>query len=142
MPVVRTHRPAAALRSDGGGLFPKSRRCRQVHGSWTTSRPSRAWAGFIRRALSANFAEDREISEASVVGELLGELGQDGTAVIEEATSEAWKSRLRATTERAIGLGIFGAPTFMVGEEMFWGNDRLEQALDLAAREGSGESTR
>jgi 2-hydroxychromene-2-carboxylate isomerase len=59
-----------------------------------------------------------------------------------EATSEAWKPRLRATTERAVGLGIFGAPTFMVGDEMFWGNDRLEQALDLAAREGSGKSVR
>ena len=69
-------------------------------------------------------------------------LGQDAAAILEEATSEAWKPRLRATTERAVGLGIFGAPTFMVGEEMFWGNDRLEQALDLAAREGSGQSGR
>ena len=103
----------------------------------------RGWGpAFIRRALSANFAEDREISEASVVAELLGELGQNGAAVLEEATSEAWKPRLRATTERAIGLGIFGAPTFIVGEEMFWGNDRLEQAVDWAARGDPGEGGR
>jgi 2-hydroxychromene-2-carboxylate isomerase len=95
----------------------------------------RGWGPeFIRRALSANFAEDREISEAAVVAELLGELGHDAAAILEEATSEPWKPRLRSTTERAIALGIFGAPTFMVGEEMFWGSDRLEQAVDLAAR--------
>ena len=100
----------------------------------------RGWGPeFIRRALSANFAEDREISEPSVVTELLEEVGQNASAILEEATSEAWKPRLRATTERAIGLGIFGAPTFMVGDEMFWGNDRLEQAVDLAVRDRSRE---
>src|SRR5947208_1743665 len=43
------------------------------------------------------------------------------------------KGRLRAETERAIALGIFGAPTAVVGDELFWGNDRLEDAVAWAA---------
>jgi 2-hydroxychromene-2-carboxylate isomerase len=45
---------------------------------------------------------------------------------------EAVKAQLRGSTERAVELGIFGAPTFIVGGELFWGNDRLETALDWA----------
>ncbi|HEX9665685.1 MAG TPA: DsbA family protein, partial [Thermodesulfobacteriota bacterium] len=40
------------------------------------------------------------------------------------------KEYLRKQTEEAIGLGIFGAPSFVVGNELFWGNDRLEDAID------------
>jgi 2-hydroxychromene-2-carboxylate isomerase len=42
------------------------------------------------------------------------------------------KARLRTATEEAQRRGVFGAPTFFVGEEMFWGNDRLEDALACA----------
>ena len=44
------------------------------------------------------------------------------------------KERLKDQTDLAQESGIFGAPSFMVGEELFWGNDRLEQALELARR--------
>ena len=90
-------------------------------------------AAFVRAALRANFVEDREISEPSVIDELLDELGKDGPALREEATSSEHRPRLRAASERAKTLGIFGAPTFLVGDEMFWGNDRLEQALEWAS---------
>jgi 2-hydroxychromene-2-carboxylate isomerase len=96
---------------------------------------ARGWgAAFVRRTLAANFAEDREIAEPSVIDELLAELGLDGPAVRTEADSPAWKPRLREATARATARGIFGAPTFFVGDEMFWGNDRLEQAIAWAAR--------
>jgi 2-hydroxychromene-2-carboxylate isomerase len=49
--------------------------------------------------------------------------------VIRQAQSPESKDKLRAQTERAVALGIFGAPTFVVGPELFWGNDRLEAAL-------------
>jgi 2-hydroxychromene-2-carboxylate isomerase len=42
------------------------------------------------------------------------------------------KLRLREQTRRAKELGIFGAPSFVVGAELFWGNDRLEDALACA----------
>jgi 2-hydroxychromene-2-carboxylate isomerase len=48
------------------------------------------------------------------------------------AESSEWKPRLREQTERAERLGIFGAPSFVVGAELFWGSDRLEHALELA----------
>ena len=47
--------------------------------------------------------------------------------------SKGNKALLRATTEVAKQRGIFGAPTFIVGDELFWGDDRLEDALDFAA---------
>ena len=49
-----------------------------------------------------------------------------------QAESQEWKPRLREQTDRAQQLGIFGAPTFVVGSELFWGSDRLEHALDFA----------
>src|SRR5438128_3055126 len=66
------------------------------------------------------------------VAAILDVLGRPGRALVEAAGPEA-KARLRAETERAIALGIFGAPTAVVGDELFWGNDRLEDALAWAA---------
>ena len=51
------------------------------------------------------------------------------SAVLARAQSDAIKQELRAATEEAQRLGIFGAPSFVAGGELFWGNDRLEQAL-------------
>jgi 2-hydroxychromene-2-carboxylate isomerase len=94
----------------------------------------RGWGpAFIRAALAANFAEDRDLADPGVLDELLAGLGLDGPAVRAEAESPAHRPVLRAATERAVALHIFGAPTFMVGDEMFWGNDRLERALAWAS---------
>ena len=84
---------------------------------------------FSRRIMTANFAEDREIGEASVVSEVLASLDLDAKGILQEANAEANKPRLRAQSARARALGIFGAPTFFVGDEMYWGNDRLDDAL-------------
>jgi 2-hydroxychromene-2-carboxylate isomerase len=93
---------------------------------------------FVRKVYLANFAEDRDISAADVLHSCLRDLVPDPAAVLSAASSEDAKSRLRSNTERATALGIFGAPTFVVGEELFWGNDRLEAALEFAAgRDGS-----
>jgi uncharacterized protein (DUF924 family)/2-hydroxychromene-2-carboxylate isomerase len=84
---------------------------------------------FVRAVYRANFAEDREIAEPAVIGEILAALGQDGAAVIAAAQSPDSKERLRAQTDEAIRRGVYGAPSFTVGDELFWGNDRLEAAL-------------
>ena len=52
--------------------------------------------------------------------------------IIAQAQSDENKLQLRQATETAARRGIFGAPMFFVGDEMFWGNDRLEDALDFA----------
>lgn len=101
----------------------------------TLAHESQPWIGdFVRGIYRANFAEDREISDPAVVAAVLQKCGVDPGSALEAANAEANKARLKAQTERAIALGLFGAPSFTVGDEMFWGNDRLEQALAFARK--------
>ena len=93
-----------------------------------------AWLpAFVRAVYHANFALDGEISEPGVVGRLLAEVGADPDAWLARAAEEGVKRRLRERTEEAAACGIFGAPSFRSGAELFWGNDRLEAALRHAA---------
>ena len=94
-----------------------------------------AWMGeYCRRIMLQNWAHDREIDDAAVVLEALRELVDDPHAVLAAAETQEVKEALRAQTAKARALGIFGAPTFIVDGEMFWGDDRLEDALDYARR--------
>ncbi|MET0387490.1 MAG: 2-hydroxychromene-2-carboxylate isomerase [Polyangiales bacterium] len=89
-----------------------------------------AWLpAFCRRVYRANFGEDREIQEPSVIKELLREQDLDAEAILERAQASVTKQALKEQTSRASELGIFGAPTWVVGSELFWGNDRLAQAI-------------
>ena len=85
---------------------------------------------FVRRVYTANFAEDRDIAEPEVLLRCLDGLVEDPAVMLTAARGQEAKARVRRNTERAIALGIFGAPTFVVGDELFWGNDRLEAALE------------
>jgi 2-hydroxychromene-2-carboxylate isomerase len=89
---------------------------------------------FAQRVYRANFGEDRAIGEASVISEILSELGQDAQAWLARAATPPVKQALRDQTARAQELGIFGAPSFVVDGELFWGSDRFEQAEAWAAR--------
>jgi 2-hydroxychromene-2-carboxylate isomerase len=91
-------------------------------------------AELVRAMYHANFAEDREIGEPEVMRDILGALGQPAETVLARAEAADNKDRLRAQTDEAVRLGIFGAPTFRVGDELFWGNDRLEDAIAWCAR--------
>jgi 2-hydroxychromene-2-carboxylate isomerase len=87
---------------------------------------------FTRAVYHANFAEDRDITAAAVIGAIAAGLGHEPQALLQAARGEDNKARLKAHGDKAIGRGIFGAPSFVVGEELFWGNDRLEAALAWA----------
>ncbi|MBO9354161.1 2-hydroxychromene-2-carboxylate isomerase [Bordetella petrii] len=89
---------------------------------------------FCLAAFHANFVDDQDIQDEAVVGALLDGLQLDGQALVVQARQESTKEALRRQVDRARELGIFGAPSLMVGREMFWGNDRLEDALQWAAR--------
>ena len=92
-----------------------------------------AWVpDFVRGVYRANFGEDREISKPEVIGEILAAQGLPAQEWLQRASLPATKDALRAQTERAIAQGIFGAPSFTVGDELYWGGDRLTQALDFA----------
>ena len=95
---------------------------------------------FIQKVMQANFVEDSDIASTAVLDAILSGLGLDAETVRRQAVSPEQSSALRRSTEEAIRLRIFGAPTFMIGEEMFWGNDRLECALEWATRSPGFES--
>ena len=84
---------------------------------------------FVRAVFRANFAEDREIGDAVEIRSIIDDIGQPGAELVEQAQTPENKQRLRKHTQRAIELGIFGAPSFVVDGELFWGNDRVEDAL-------------
>lgn len=90
-------------------------------------------AAFTRRMMTMNFAEDRDIDNVAAVSEALMELGLDASSILALALTDENKLRLRRQTEQAQARGLFGAPNFICGEELFWGNDRLEDALAWAA---------
>ena len=89
---------------------------------------------FVRGVYHANFADDRDIAQRDVVSAVLTTLGIDAEPWLEQAASEAVKGQLRASTDEAMAVGIFGAPTMRVGDELFWGNDRVEEAIAWARR--------
>ncbi|WP_454917880.1 DsbA family protein [Xanthobacter sediminis] len=93
------------------------------------SRPS-----FSRALFEAEFAGGRDIGARETVRQVLAGLGHFCADVIAEAETVANKDRLRAQTEEAKERGVFGAPSFVTADgELFWGNDRLEMALEHAA---------
>jgi 2-hydroxychromene-2-carboxylate isomerase len=96
----------------------------------------------VARIYRANFAEDRDIGSREVLADILAELGHDVEDTLARAESQAVKDTLRAETERATALGIFGSPSLTVGSELFWGNDRIEDALDWALRSVSRDGVK
>ena len=85
--------------------------------------------------MELNFVHDKDINQPEAVAPILTELGLPVAELIDQAQSEPIKLRLRQETDAARAKGIFGAPTFFVGTEMFWGNDRLDDALLLASEQ-------
>lgn len=82
----------------------------------------------------AEFEDGHRIDEPATLAAVLVRLNVDAEAALHAAQADDIKLRLRTQTEEAQRLGIFGAPSFVTGGELFWGNDRLEQALAWAGR--------
>ena len=91
---------------------------------WTTP--------FTRAVFAANYAGQKDISEDATLREILAALGVDAEAALATANTPENKDALRRQTEEAASRGLFGAPSFTFGNELFWGNDRLEAALAWA----------
>jgi 2-hydroxychromene-2-carboxylate isomerase len=76
--------------------------------------------------LQAVWAEERDIADPATLVAIAGEQGLDGAELLAAARTPAAKAGYQANTDAAIAAGVFGAPTFVVGDELFWGQDRLD----------------
>ena len=87
-------------------------------------------ADFVRAAYRRWFQRGEETGSEPNVSESLRDIGQDPERVLTLANSDDTKAVLTAETDTARELGIFGSPTFVVGRELFWGDDRLADAIN------------
>ena len=91
-------------------------------------------ARFSRAVYAAEFGEGRSIADRAVIAELVAGLGENAEDALARAETPENKAALKAACEEAKALGLPGAPVSVTEDgELFWGNDRLEQALDWAA---------
>ena len=82
------------------------------------------------RLFHAAWADDADINDDAVLRPLLTEIGLPADELLEGCQAPAVKDALRATTDEAVRRGVFGAPSFFVGDELFFGNDRLPFVMD------------
>jgi 2-hydroxychromene-2-carboxylate isomerase len=96
---------------------------------------------FSRAVYEANFVADADIGSPEILGPLLEEVGASADAVLAAAQGSPAKDRLKDHVTQARGRGVFGSPSFITADgELFWGNDRLEQALTWASRHQTMET--
>ncbi len=88
------------------------------------------WGGaFVEAVFRQHWTQLIQIGTPENIAGALVVAGQEPRAAIERSHTPAIKDGLRAQTELAEAKGIFGSPSFIVGDELFWGDDRLEQAM-------------
>ncbi|XDD50549.1 2-hydroxychromene-2-carboxylate isomerase [Leptospira sp. WS92.C1] len=96
----------------------------------TIANLEKSWIStFIRETFQANFAKDLDIANPEVLRSILIGIGLDADPILENSGKQEVKDLLRKQTEKAFELGIFGAPSFIIGNELFWGDDRLKDAI-------------
>lgn len=90
-------------------------------------------AGTLSHAvLRAVWAEERDIGDAATVAAILAENGHDAAALAPAIA--AAEATYQANTEAALAAGVFGSPTYVVGDEIFWGQDRLDYLEEFLAK--------
>jgi len=85
---------------------------------------------FAKAAYATWFIEKKDPGKVECLSDLLRGMNRDPDKVIAGANSQEVRDKYAAETELARSMGIFGSPTFVCGSEIFWGDDRLEDAID------------
>ena len=88
-----------------------------------------AFQRYMDAIYRAIWVEALNMNDPSVVGEVLTRAGFDPAAVLAMANEQVTKDKLKAVTMTAVERGVFGAPTFFIGDHMYWGQDRIEQVI-------------
>src|SRR5262249_45673182 len=86
-----------------------------------------AFARYVDEVFRHMWAEPKKMDDPAVVRAALDESGLEGARLIERTQAPAVKERLLANTQKSVERGAFGSPTFFVGEEIFFGKDRLRE---------------
>lgn len=89
---------------------------------------------YVQTMFEALWTQQKNLGKPDVVAEVLSAAGFDPAEFERLVSDEAVKERLKATTEEAIKRGVFGAPTFFIGSEMHFGQDRLDFVAEALAR--------
>lgn len=97
-------------------------------------------AELVGLLLAACWAEEKDIADERVIGEILDRLSLDARALIQSAGSAEVEAEYEANTQQAIQQGVLGAPAYLYRGEQFWGQDRLELLAETleATRESRG----
>lgn len=88
---------------------------------------------YIDLGLTAMWEDKQKMDDPAVFAEVMNAGGFDGAAIIERSKDQAVKDKLANNTNDAVARGAFGIPTFYVGDEMFFGKDRLEHVIEALA---------
>ena len=102
-----------------------------------TAAPADALVSLSLSLFRATWVDNQDLSDPMVVTAALG----DHSALVEAASDPVIKKQLIDTTTQAIEAGAFGAPAFVTGGELFWGNDRLEMAIAAAVAQSSNDGS-
>jgi 2-hydroxychromene-2-carboxylate isomerase len=86
---------------------------------------------YISKSYQRFFDRDLELDDAEVIEALLADCGVDASGLVTYAAGEG-KDALATSRAEAESLGVFAAPTFVIGEELFWGQDRMDMAMTMA----------
>ena len=89
---------------------------------------------FAHRVLKALWEEERDTGDPAALAVLLTEVGQDAEQILRLGAEPRWAERRTADTQAALARGVFGAPSYVIGEDVFWGQDRLEFVAKRLAR--------
>jgi 2-hydroxychromene-2-carboxylate isomerase len=88
---------------------------------------------FVAAMFRSIWVDAKNMNDPATVGEVLQVAGFDALAMLALSQDAAVKERLKALTQEAVERGVFGAPTFFVGDSMFWGQDRLDFVREALA---------
>lgn len=87
---------------------------------------------FANACFAASFEDGRNLSDPETLQSVVASCGSDGGAIMDAIGGDDIKAVVKEVTDEALRAGVFGAPTFVVGGELFWGGDRLAHACGYA----------
>ena len=93
---------------------------------------------YVEAGLKAMWEEELKMDDPQVFAKAMTASGFDGKALLEKTQDQTVKDKLFENTTKAVERGVFGVPTFFVGDEMFFGKERLAQVEEEASRQAGG----